>query len=223
VGKVLSAQGSGWFPTCITYGAASDPTNFGLDCTIVQGMSLYWKTRTWRVNASGGYRLYNSPGGQPDLVASYSGGGEIVADYLPSYFSNDRITPSSEENLLCLGDYIRDMSSQNIFITLDNGTFSCFFNVYLFFSAGYLNQTKVNPYFELDTGGKIQNGGQAITEKVGTLRMSFDGYDLDSNLYYWDRVPEEYSNVEGNVLFHYTCTEYWSYGDTYDTATGEPL
>ena len=88
MGKVLSAQGTGHYPSCIQEGSRPNDPSY-LDLTIEQGMALYWRTRRWRVDASGSY--YSDETGSPGNPLVFSGGGELT-QYTPV---------GSEEDLVC--------------------------------------------------------------------------------------------------------------------------
>ena len=207
MGKVLSAQGSGYFPSCIQPGSAPD-SQWNFDLTIQQGMALYWRTKQWRFEASGSWISDNR--GERVQV---SGSGDLV--------KLNEI--ASEENLLCLG---RGDSVLYGYIPTDQGNwdidiaFNVKSEIFTFFNS-YQNSTRVYPWFEINSDF-IQNHNVREDQKIGTIRFIFNGYTIAKNLYTDDGVPP-WTGTNGNVLVDIICKEYWSYGGTYDTATGEPL
>jgi hypothetical protein len=206
VGKVLSAQGSGYFPSCIQPGSVPD-SQWNLDLTIPQGMALYWRTKEWRFEASGSWTSDNRIGPQP-----VSGSGNIV--------KLNEIT--SEEQLVCLSDgntifgYF-DTDQDRIDIEI---TFNVRSDTITFYNS-YQSKTKVYPYFDIN-GLYIQSNNAREDQKVGILRFIFNGYTISKNLYTNDG-DYPWTGTSGNVLIDIICREYWSYGGTYDTTTGEPL
>jgi len=207
MGKVLSAQGTGYYPSCIKSGSAPD-SQFNLDLTIEQGMALYWRTRKWSFVASGSWISNNYA-----IQQNVSGSGE---------FRNVDPIVTSEEQLLCLGDYgyfasfTTDQDSLDIewafAIDLPN----------LFRPAvSYKSDTNFYPYFRLNSGF-IQSHNSREDQKIGTLKLNFNGYIISKNLY-TDTAEPPYDGTSGNVLIDITCSEYWSYGGTWNTSTGEPL
>jgi len=200
MGKVLSSQGTGYYPSCIQSGSQID-SPFYLDLTIEQGMALYWRTRRWRVDASGSF--YSDGRGSPESPIVYSGGGELT-QYTPV---------GSEEDLVCLGG-----SEYGFFGDINVQSEAEFVEVFYGYTSGYKTDLKFFPSFSLNT---IYIGsspaGTPAGEKVGSVRLIFNGYTIAKDLYTND------TGASGDVLIDFTCIEYWSYGGTWNTSTGEPL
>jgi len=207
MGKVLSAQGSGYFPSCIQPGSATS-SQWNLDLTIAQGMALYWRTRKWRFEASGSWISNNRV-----VPQSVSGSGDVV----------NLDEAASEENLLCLG---RGDSSIYGYFDTDQGkfdielSFNVQSNILAFFNS-YQTKTSVYPWFRINST-YIQNNNEREDQKIGTIRFIFNGYTIAKNLYTND-AEEPWTGTNGNVLLDIICKEYWSYGGTWDTSTGELL
>jgi len=197
VGKVLSAQGSGYYPSCIQEGSKPDDPDY-FDLTIAQGMALYWRTRRWRVDASGSF--YSDGRGTPENPIVYSGGSELT----PS------LTITSEEKLVCFGNYTFYFNGD---IGVESGTQPITFTYD--FSGGYKTNEKFYPLFEVDS--IYVYNSYPSGQKVGNTRFIFNNYTIVKDLYTND------TGASGDVLIDFTCIEYWSYGGTYDTATGNPL
>jgi len=163
-------------------------------------MALYWRTRKWRVDASGGF-ISDSH----SVAIIYSGGG-VLTQYTPV---------GSEEDLVCkggdeygfFGDINVDSATQPIEVFYD-------------YTSGYKTDSKFFPTFAVNTiyiTSSPVGSPPVVFGKVGDARLLFNGYTITKDLYIND------TGASGNVLLDFTCTEYWSYGGTYDTATGEPL
>jgi len=195
MGKVLSAQGTGYYPSCIQEGSRPDDPDY-LDLTIEQGMALYWRTRRWRVDASGSY--YSDGKGSPEDPLIFSGGGEIT-QYTPV---------GSEEDLVCLGGseygFFGDVSI--------NGEPSAV-EVFYDYTSGFKTDEKFFPTFFFNS---IFISSTASI-KVGVARLIFNGYTIEKDIF------SNESGAVGDVLIDFTCIEYWSYGGTWNTSTGQPL
>jgi len=196
MGKVLSAQGTGYYPSCIQEGSRPDDNDY-LDLTIEQGMALYWRTRGWRVDASGSF--YSDGRGTPENPIVFSGGSELT----PS------LTVTSEEELVCFGNYIFDFTGTFII----EGAVPITFNYD--FSSGYKTEEKFFPAFDVD--GLFVYSSFPNGEKIGNVRFIFNDYTIVKDIYTDD------TGAVGDVLIDFTCIEYWSYGGTWNTSTGQPL
>ena len=54
------------------------------------------------------------------------------------------------------------------------------------------------------------------TAKIGTYKITYLDYDIVGNLFGTD-------GSSGTALIEVNAKEYWSYGGTYSTTTGQPL
>ena len=171
-------------------------------------MALYWRTRKWRFEASGSWISNNRV-----VPQSVSGSGDVV----------NLDEAASEENLLCLG---RGDSSIYGYFDTDQGkfdielSFNVQSNILAFFNS-YQTKTSVYPWFRINST-YIQNNNEREDQKIGTIRFIFNGYTIAKNLYTND-AEEPWTGTNGNVLLDIICKEYWSYGGTWDTSTGELL
>lgn len=195
MGKVLSAQGTGYYPSCIQEGSRPDDRDY-LDLTIEQGMALYWRTRRWRVDASGDY--YSDERGTPEDPIVFSGGGELT-QYTPI---------GSEEDLVCLGT-----SEYGFFGDINIEGEPSPVEVFYDYTSGFKTDLKFFPTFFFNS---IFISSIA-SNKVGVARLIFNGYTIAKDIF------SSESGAAGDVLIDFTCIEYWSYGGTYNTSTGLPL
>jgi hypothetical protein len=164
-------------------------------------MALYWRTRRWRVDASGSF--YSDGRGSPENPIVYSGGGELT-----QYTSVD-----SEENLVCLGG-----SEYGFFGDVDVESMPQLVEVFYDYTSGYKTDLKFFPSFSFSTIYLSSSPSETpAVEKVGSVRLIFNGYTIAKDLYTND------TGASGNVLIDFTCIEYWSYDGTWNTSTGEPL
>lgn len=195
MGKVLSAQGTGYYPSCIQEGSRPDDPDY-LDLTIEQGMALYWRTRKWRVDASGSY--YSDGQGTPEDPLVFSGGGELT-QYTPV---------GSEEDLVCLGG-----SEYGFFGDISLNGEPDGVEVFYDYTTGFKTDEKFFPAFFFNSAF-ISSTRQI---KVGVARLIFNGYTIAKDIF------SSESGAVGDVLIDFTCIEYWSYGGTWNTSTGQPL
>jgi hypothetical protein len=150
------------------------------------------------VDASGGF--ISDSYGAPII---YSGGGELT-QYTPV---------TSEESLVCKGGDEYGFFGD---INVDSGTQPV--EVFYAYTSGYKTDSKFFPTFALNTIYISSSpAGSPSGQKIGDVRLLFNGYTITKDLYIND------TGASGNVLLDFTCTEYWSYGGTYDTATGNLL
>jgi len=204
MGKVLSAQGSGYFPACILQ---DDPPLDFPSGSIKDIMTFYWRVKKFKITISGS-GIAKSAGesvqmsGTFDLIrrdeikseselvcnlpSIYEGnGGELVFDGIPfgELFGS----------LLHLPEYYQKSGSSNI-------------QTNIFLAAGY----GINYFFYLLQFNEYM--------PMGSWSINFYGGSLSGELY---SPPSSFSSGSFNTKIE--ATEYWSYGGTYDTTTGEPL
>jgi hypothetical protein len=136
----------------------------------------------------------------------YSGGGELT-QYTPV---------GSEENLVCLGEseygFFGDIIVSNIAPSTQP------VEVFYDYTSGFKTDEKFFPSFSFNSlyisGSPL---GTPPGQKVGSVRLIFNGYTITKDLYTSD------TGANGDVLIDFTCVEYWSYGGTWNTSTGELL
>jgi hypothetical protein len=199
MGKVLHASGSGYFPFCIT---EVDSITEGFRGTLEQMMAIYWRVKKWEIAMSGVGLL--------DRFFPFPFNG--IA------YEMTRITPQeTEENIVCSSNFFFNTSSVPI-------------------SPG--GSTGI---FELQFGGAKKNGdiytlgGRAVVDGVGydglrtnssaasvvgTWSMEFLGGPITGDLY---ALRDGSWDGSSGIIMTISAKEYWSYGGTYNTTTGEPL
>jgi hypothetical protein len=211
MGKILSAQGSGYFPKCIDY----DPPQYSkITGSLEDIMSLYWRVKKFSVNASG-------VGVQDPINVSISGSLDLETIYYKnlydqqpditdeaslvcSYYSREHISPQRPGGIIIYydGEPQYGMSANLGFLTVfskpSNSTYAMRFS------------------FLLDSFNAGINLGNTGDIAVGSWSVSLYGTSITGTLY-------AQGLDSGSFNVNFIGTEYWSYGGTYDTATGAPL
>jgi hypothetical protein len=203
MGKVLHASFSGYFPTCITSGTPTPPEEY-LSLTLEEAMALFWRVRTWEARASGS-------------IADAATSADI--EYTSNSYSE--MTPSivieEEKNLVCKGSetflFSRDATAT---ITPDGGTpydADGPISFEYIFSSIKKSGSTYYPSFSISF---INSLTSFYTSKIGTYNIKYLDNDFTGDLFGTD-------GSSGNALIEINAKEYWSYGGTYNTTTGQPL
>jgi hypothetical protein len=209
MGKVLSAEGSGYFPTCIQEGTATPPRNF-LSLTLEQAMSLFWRVKTWEAKITGSVSYNN---------------GQTVTYLLSTYQELERNRPeiNSEEDFVCNGNAGFEFERVIQVSVAQDGEDPFIFDyrwsfLYTFFGA-YRNGNLFYPYFETQNVGPIISfDAPTYNTNVGIYQISLNGFTISGDLY-----AEDDNAPSGTALIEIRAKEYWSYGGTYNTQTGARL
>jgi len=182
MGKILSPQGSGYFPTCLSQNATLATHS------ITDAMEMYWKVRSWTVTISGycsGYQVFIS-------------------------------TASDETSLVCQSSFLPSINTS-------------FFDENAFYLGGPSVDSILNPqkYAMVPAFAvvcQLENDG-------GSVIISSEFYDEPGNFVIvgsFSFYGKSYrlfggEGSEGGLSGSVIPSAYWSYGGTYDTATGAPL
>jgi hypothetical protein len=173
-------------------------------------MALYWRVRKWKYNISGNYA------GPLSLI----GAGEFTPEF----------TPANEESLVCGAPYL--FGNGDVVIVGGDVPYSFTFEMYLF-SLGFTNQTfllngeSCSTYFQIvaEQGGYSELQSFQSSEELriaGNYYIRLFGLIISSGILY-SGFPDYYLSPPGSCSLIIEPSEYWSYGRTYDTTTGEPL
>ena len=184
MGKVLSPQGSGYFPGCI------EP--YGGYFSLSDAMKIYWRVKSWTISGEYVYGPY-----------SY--------DFSQTFTS----TLSEEAHLVCLANNL------NTDFSPDTGDGTFFQRPYSF----SWNESSLF-YPDLIWSVSFPDPAGPDQRSVGTQLSEFNeatytilGYTMPCGVFKKD--DDEYVSEAINVTA--VPASYWSYGGTYDTATGNPL
>ena len=225
MGKILSV---GNFPVCIPTGTLSYDISSYLQFNLQEAMAFFWRVRSWKIQMTGGcsyiidedengndIRLQLQFLGETRQINSLVATEEQLACFNgvfqnPIYDLSSTITVLGETNTVSAGndfDYYFDSNSsfeeENAF-RIGNT-----FYIPLIITSGFYGYTATR-----DTSSyppQISTGQYSISFnniiKTGTL--------------YTSPFPE--ADYSGFFQLSISAGSYWSYGGTYDTATGNPL
>jgi hypothetical protein len=204
MGKVLHASKSGYFPFCITeVGSITE----GFRGTIKQMMAIYWRVKKWEIAVSGSGLLYQTP-------ISFN---NISYELVPAF------QQTTEEQLVCSSGFF--FSTNIVAITLPDAIFTL--PLTGIFQLQFSGATKSDNTYSLSgravvdgdgyDGIRTNSGGGSV---VGAWSVRFLGGSITGNLYSQTNGSWDGS---GGIIMTISATEYWSYGGTYDTSTGESL
>ena len=198
MGKVLHASKSGYFTSCIQNEAGY--------WTLEKAMEVYWRVKKWELNMSTTY-LIDFPE-NPEIITISSG-------------TNVPLTNGSgqEEDLVCSSAFYADLFGLIGPLKGAEITFGDAAKSGSLYSPGFNFYADFNTPFDLgDFQLDVYTGG--------------DGTDVRSHSVYGS-TPIEFSYtiidqyaeffVLQDATFSLEPKEWWSYGGTYNTSTGEPL
>lgn len=230
MGKVLHGSKSGFFPFCLDF---SDPPISGQyvylqeQLTLAQAVYLYWVPKVWEIQIVVGY--YEDPN-EP-----FAGSNSFTFG-----FEN-----SSEQDFVCnplfgavsagVGGGLANPPWNEKYFSLFAGNISGFKKFkFSNSSATRPENTLYSPYVDgyfsayneagddavyigrsIDSTGYNATGTASVT--VGQFQVSIP-YQIKSLT---PAYTSGYMNYQAGVFI--SVAEYWSYGGTYDTATGLPL
>ena len=177
-------------------------------------MSLFWKVKTWEAKITGTVN-FNNGNSETYLLTTYQ-------ELSPS------IQINSEEYYVCKGfeafSFGRTIQTSLVIGGADPVIFDYAWNfLYNFNSEGgfgaYRSGNLFYPSFETQLPGPVISfDAPTYNTNVGVYQISLNGFTISGELYALDdNAPS------GNALIKIRAKEYWSYGGTYDTATGDPL
>jgi hypothetical protein len=202
MGKVLSAEGSGYFPSCIQTAPESKSNLVG--GTLEQIMQLYWRVKSWKLESISGSLTFFDPNG------------DFTLNYSASQQSLGSVDPATEENLVC--DPFPFFSAQPLY-TLSSPSGSETYSLDIVMNGLTYNFLRDNEtyymafYFDMAFVTTQETAYQVGSVEINGLSVPLYGY----------RDGQPPTNITGNIFALISPAEYWSYGGTYDTLTGVPL
>ena len=208
MGKVLSARGSGYFPSCIEQ-VSSIESNF--KSTLTNMMAVYWRVSKWRAKISGSATSFFD---------------EDVTFSSTDYNLNRISGPSTEEELiLCVPLPLGFRTDLVPIVQVDDTNFDGQFNLTLDprFSiekeAGDLYSIVSQIFVSSEPGPLFVDPADPEYDLViGSCVINMAGSSIVTPLF-----VQSFAYKSGNVQLTFTAREYYSYGGTYNTSTGQPL
>jgi hypothetical protein len=210
MGKILHASGSGYFPSCIEQ-VSSIESNF--KSTLTNMMAVYWRVSKWKAKISGTVTdifdaVFTFSGAEYNLNRIYGPSTEeelILCVPLPLGFRVSNVLIATSEGLDFTGQIILGLDSR-VSVKKDAGDLHSMTSQLFagFPGAGFF----VDP-----VGSDLPNPAQ-----IGSCSVNMAGASIVSPLF---SLSELYESGDAQLTF--TASEYYSYGGTYNTSTGQPL
>ena len=215
MGKVLSAQGSGYFPVCIPEGETY-PYQPTIPLTLEQAMALFWRVKVWEAKISGQWAI---PSDGAFVYYTYFDGDS----YEDMAISGNTPEINSEEQYICNGAEIF-LYERGVYLGVeypDGNSYSYELGLYLQYCFSDNFNTRRNgktyyPFIVLGTGNSFSDGA-SNTAVIGSFNFKLLNDTFTGPIY--TIVP----TATGSVQIDIRAKEYWPYGGTYDTTTGNPL
>jgi len=227
MGKVINASGSGYFPFCFRPASDYQYPEYYITASLVDMMGVYWRVKTWRATISGGYSAIGEGSAFFNLI--YSGSGDFDQPSSNPY-------PLKEEEIVC--GKIREYFTNYSFTATISGpeyTVTENFNIFLSpFLLGFikLSEDSIATSFLVEShqfgsvvGFSTEPGPPYLVDVLSDsiIEYKFLGKTIQTNKL-WVRIPfSPYSQLKTNLKLILEPSEYWSYGGTYNTTTGQPL
>jgi hypothetical protein len=217
MGKVLHASYSGYFPACIEQ---SEPParEYTISGSLEDVMSFYWRVKKFNVTFSG-----SGVGPSPFFTEVEMRG---AFDLETTYYKESLLSQASESDLVCnLRRAFRGSGGE----LLLNGQFFSELSSQIDHSPKYYKNSNIKTrciifggigvsYFirNLPPGKEDISGIDYV--QVGSYDINFFGGSISGIL-----TAGSFAIASGSLKMVFNATEYWSYGGTYNTTTGEPL
>jgi hypothetical protein len=214
MGKVLHASKSGYFPFC-EQNSLDFSNNLKIDGTLEQIMALYWRVKRFKYSLTG---QYTADSADPIII---SGGSGVFAQ---------NIYPPNEESLVCAGPVLftgsATLSSSEVTITRNfyMGLFAANFlgGLPFFQSTGSTYKT----YFQIISDNAFGAGEFVDSIETSELSRACGNFSVKifSTIIKSGTLFQTFNTFySGGVSLVIEPSEYWSYGGTYSTSTGQRL
>jgi hypothetical protein len=222
MGKVLHASYSGYFTGCIK------EQNILKECfqgSLTQIMSLFWRVKKWEAMITGS--LQRTISGTPQ---------SINFDSIFRELQSQDPYPTAEEDLVCFNDgskpslvYYKTANWYNVDGSPVSDTFA------LVVGSGYRsdqyysgversgNNYRVFGNTLLGATFLINGNGNTPPDYTDPLVEAGD-YNINTNLgTLTGKLWSAWADTPATCVININAKEYWPYGATYSTTTGEPL
>lgn len=198
MGKILSPK---LFPTCIQ---ETTDINYGV-WSLENAMKTYWRVKTWTFTANGVIRVYGYPnvGENTDFPIETS-----IAGIQSGYYWDQLYT--SEEQLICGGGgfYLNDPENSDQYALLEFlESPKKIGNLYYSGMSGYIYDIFSMEY------------SFGVTPNLWSVSILGSDLPMGATLFPNEEFEEQLISLSANL----TPTEWWTYGETYNPSTGNPL
>ena len=216
MGKVLHASYSGYFPTCIEQ--SEPPAGRYISGSLEDIMSFYWRVKKFNVTFSG-----SGVGPSPFFTQVEMRG---TFDLETTYYKESPLSQASESDLAC--NLRRQFLGSGGELLL-NGQFFSELSSSISHTPKYYKNSNIKTACEIRGGisvsyfiTNVPPGTRVISGiddvQVGSYDINFFGGSISGIL-----TAPSFAIASGSLKMVFNATEYWSYGGTYNTTTGEPL
>ena len=196
MGKVLHASGSGYFPGCI-----QDGTGYW---SLEKAMEVYWRVKTWELRTTVTYLV--EEGEDSEVLVTYP---DSPNPFQPVSIDSSLIQ-GEEEYLVC------EHSLNSIYADIDFYQSTKSGSLYDPGFTFYANWTQEYDFgfaeFQIDSGGGGTDVRSFSIYGSSPIQMSFTLLERPT-----------VSSTLLDATFSLEPKEWFSYGGTYNTSTGEPL
>lgn len=222
MGKVLHASYSGYFPFCTEQGTPSSSKEY-LSLTLLEAMTLFWRVKRWELKVNGELNVNDTTSGVEKITYDNEEFFECEATGTSIATEEDFVCVQDADSFLFttvgrLNELLTFRSGLTIlntfqgsfilvFTTLDERIITNGSNFFVNFFSGFGSGVTT----------KDEDRHPNNTTIVGSYSISFGGFTKSGELF----GPE--GQFSGNMSLQIRVKEYWSYGGTYNTETGQPL
>lgn len=226
MGKVLHASASGYFTGCIK------EQNILKECvegSLTQIMSLFWRVKKWEAKINGSLqRTIGEDEEQQTLTFTFNG----IFIELENQFPQATV----EEDLVCFNSgakpYLVYLKTANWY-SVDGEPVSDTFGLVI--SSGYRSDEyhsgversgddyRVATTIVSGTTLLLNGNGDTPPDYIDPLVQAGD-YTINTNVgTLTGKLWSAFADTPATCVVTINAKEYWSYGGTYNTSTGEPL
>ena len=222
MGKVLHASASGYFTGCIK------EQNLLTECfsgNLTQVMALFWRVKKWEATITGSLQRTFDDGITNTLT--FNGTTRELDSQSPS--------PTTEEDLVCFNGeakaFLVYFKTANWYDSDGTPQDDAFF---LIISSGYrsvdnsgveksgddyriFGETALGTTFLINGNGDTAPEYSSPLVEAGLYNITFYDGTLTGKLW------SAFADTTASCVITVNAKEYWSYGGTYNTSTGEPL
>lgn len=208
MGKILHASGSGFFPSCIKQ-VSSIESNF--KSTLTNMMAVYWRVSKWRAKISGSAISFfdedvTFSGTDYNLNRIFGPSTEeelILCAPSPLGFRTDLVPIEEVDGAQFEGQFLLTLDPRRPIQKEAGDLYSIVSEIFVSIVQGSLYVDPPDPEYDL---------------VIGSCVINMAGSSIVTPLF-----VQSFAYKSGGVQLTFTAREYYSYGGTYNTSTGQPL